>query len=75
MPCHTYVPEEELEQERREAYMQEFRHNSPVAEMLCGVLSSMTSAQISALDKKTRKWWAEHKRRDAKKARLEGGAK
>jgi hypothetical protein len=46
----------------------EYRHNSPVAEMLCGLCRQLEKRDMmELLGPKTRKWWAEHKRRDAER--------
>lgn len=62
MPC--YDERNEPDHVRDEAF-REFRHNSPVADMLCSVLRTMTPFQISQLRADVREWWAEHQRRDA----------
>lgn len=49
-------------------------HNSPVAELLCGLLTSMTNlerAPFLAMQPRLRAWWIEHQKRDADKVKRE----
>lgn len=72
MPCYdernspSYVREE-----TRQAALEEYRHNSPVAELLCWTLKSMeqeTRVKFLAHNKDLATWWGEHRTRDAEKA-------
>lgn len=65
MPCYDSTTSPEYV--RAEA-IKEFTHNSPVAEMLCGVLTALIATgnavpPIDGLDE----WWRDHQRRDEAK--------
>lgn len=53
-----------------------WRHNSPVAEMLCDVIKKVdalpyptrSSLRLTDLPADAQEWWKEHQRRDARKA-------
>lgn len=49
------------------------RHNSDVAELLCGVMKQLAlhgqDTNMLVNNRSLRIWWAEHQKRDAKKAK------
>lgn len=54
--------------------MKEFRHNSPVAGMLCSVLRLLNDVGMVTqpyVSRDVLEWWREHKERDANKAAIE----
>lgn len=71
MPCYTppMTPDEE-----REYWEKQLRHNSPVAEMLC-TMCKLSEEHGWSVPSSVVPWWAEHKARDAKKAREASKAK
>lgn len=74
MPCHVEVSESE----RVAGYRADFRHNSDVAAMLCKVLGKLEAqhpSDYALLDAETKKWHGEHKRRDARRRRMESDRK
>jgi hypothetical protein len=78
MPCYDAGYEAQSrfdEQVRRE---KEWLHNSPVAELLCGVLSNLPASMIADAvrrDPKVGHWWNDHQERDRKKAAQEAARK
>ena len=64
MPCYdsrtdsSYVREEAL---------REFRHNSPVAELLCEALTLLHAGRSGDCSPALHQWWVEHQARDANK--------
>lgn len=74
MPC--YDPRDndpsEIRQEARKQLAIEFRHNSPVAEMLCHILTHIHPAEIATMPEEIQVWWKEHQARDAAKERANG---
>jgi hypothetical protein len=63
MPC--YDGRDRPEEVRKEA-LAEFRHNSPVAEMLCGLITVLQAEKRTIPDiPGLAAWWIEHRRRDA----------
>ncbi len=65
MPC--YDSRDSSENARAEA-MREFRHNSPVAEMLCEVMRRISlKGMLYECSPAVVQWWEEHQRRDAAK--------
>ena len=67
MPCYDSRSDVEFsEQKARER----FRHNSDVAELLCGLCQQLESRglahEINSSSKRAA-WWREHKRRDAER--------
>lgn len=72
MPCYdsrsdpSYVREEAVAEARKS-----FLHNSPVAELLCYVLTNTVPskrAPLLAANSKLACWWKDHQERDAKVA-------
>ena len=72
MPCYdsrsdpSYVREEAVAEARKS-----FLHNSPVAELLCYVLTNTVPskrAPLLAANSKLAHWWADHQERDRKVA-------
>lgn len=65
MPCYDSRndPDYVRGEERKQAF-RDFTHNSPVAKMLCGVLTHMHPQMIAQLPAATRAWWVEHQERD-----------
>jgi hypothetical protein len=67
MPCYDagYAADHARDRER------EWQHNSPVAELLCGVMSKMDNRELAMYAPKGSKlwhWWQDHQERDRKKA-------
>lgn len=50
---------------RSEAH-KEYRHNSPVAELLCEAMQLLTKMQADKYSPALTQWWAEHQERDQK---------
>ena len=74
MPC--YDPRDNdpaaIRSEAIARFAVEFRHNSPVAEMLCHILSHIHPAEIATMTEEIQVWWKEHQARDAAKERANG---
>jgi hypothetical protein len=68
MPCYDHRDHDTSY--IREAAMNEFRHNSHVAQMLCTALRAL-EVEGYPLDSDMRQWLREHKARDAAKAKKE----
>jgi hypothetical protein len=66
MPC--YDGSNDSDYIRSEA-ARAFTHNSPVAEMLCGVMRLIEGGGSGEWPPGLMEWWAEHQRRDEAKAR------
>ena len=64
MPC--YDPRDDADNVRAAA-LKEFRHNSPVAEMLCSVLKQIHPSNIQKLPVNVQVWWNEHQARDTER--------
>lgn len=70
MPC--YDSRSSPDYVRQESF-EEFRHNSPVAEMLCEVMTKITASKdynallIANLSPDVLIWWEEHQKRDKNK--------
>ncbi len=65
MPC--YDSRNEPGYVRKEA-LEEFTHNSPVAEMLCAVLTTLEQeGEAFPHHPGLKQWWSDHKSRDAAK--------
>lgn len=45
----------------------EYRHNSPVAQMLCTILKR--HPELARINNDIRQWWKEHKERDKKEGK------
>lgn len=84
MPCYdpplTAEEERREYQKNREDQLKEFTHNSPVAEMLCALVTRLGDTNkledvLNNIDEKVearlRHWWIEHKRRDDVKTKKE----
>lgn len=81
MPCNDggYPRDDGLSDRQREALAEAFTHNSPVAELLCHVLTrisqnpGMRTMYTNLLTQNTalNRWWSDHQLRDAAKARKE----
>ncbi|AUV61799.1 hypothetical protein FDJ28_gp53 [Pseudomonas phage Bjorn] len=70
MPC--YDPRDtDPELARRDGYesaKREFTHNSPVAELLCYLLTNSPAARThAATNPALGRWWRDHQARDAKR--------
>jgi len=75
MPC--YDERDEPSFVRAEA-QREWRHNSPVAELLCWSLVHMSEREqhrLLQMNPALAQWWAEHQERDKRKAARNGKAK
>lgn len=70
MPCYTYESPKDI----RDDYYRSFTHNSPVAEMLC-TMCKLSEEHGWSVPSSVAPWWAEHKKRDARKAKEESKAK
>lgn len=69
MPCYDSRDNDVGESLRVAA--KEWHHNSPVAELLCGVLSNLPASMVSDAvrrDPKLGHWWADHQERDRRRA-------
>ena len=64
MPCYD---DRNSPSEVRAETQKDFRHNSPVAEMLCFVLTNIDKADIATMPEEIQVWWKEHQIRDANK--------
>lgn len=71
MPCYdgrdsvSYARNEARSEARAEAF-REFRHNSPVAEMLCEAMQ-IIEANGLPVSVNLANWWVEHKIRDSRR--------
>lgn len=61
MPC--YDPRSEPSYVLAEAEKR-WRHNSPIAELLCKTLKRIPEDQIKFLSADVQQWWVEHQERD-----------
>lgn len=77
MPCYDGRENERqvlVNDVDRERLRKEWRHNSPVAELLCYLLKNSPAARNEHCQNnpKLAKWWAEHQERDRRKAKRRG---
>ena len=69
MPCYDSRNDPEyVRGEERERAFRDFTHNSPVAELLCGVMKQAslddTAKRFLRNNPGLAKWWADHQARD-----------
>lgn len=65
MPCYDSRCEPEyVAQAAVAAARDEWLHNSPVAEMLCSVLGTLSATELAKQSIHVQRWWNAHKDRD-----------
>lgn len=72
MPCYDARDNSDsaVESRIRTKLINEFQHNSPVAEMLCAVMKILhpqDRPRVAGMVPGLESWWKEHQIRDAKK--------
>jgi hypothetical protein len=74
MPCRYDEPPPPTHAEIEAIWYRQFEHNSPLAEMMCSLISSLGDAGLRIWADNTPgllNWWRNHQARDAAKAAKE----